>query len=274
MTLSDILKEKGIEDFSAIPLEHCLVGNRRLYDSLPRGCYAVFMLFPYYVENKNCRLAAFAAVPDYHLFAKELFSELEEYVKNKYGVFARGFTDHSPLNERDGAAKCSLGIIGRHGLLISRKYSSFVCIGELVCTLTEAQLGAEGITVGCNDIAYCEDCRICIASCPAGCADGDKSLCISAITQKKGELTDPETDAVRRSGSIWGCDRCQLSCPHTQNAIKNGTIYTPIQFFKENVITGDENDVESLSDEEYKKYTFSYRKRNVMQRNIDIIRRK
>ena len=31
-------------------------------------------------------------------------------------------------------------------------------------------------------------------------------------------------------------------------------------------------EIEALTDEEYSRYTFSYRKRNVMQRNIDIIK--
>ncbi len=272
MRLADILREKGIEDFCAVSVADCLVGNERLYSQLPKGCFAVFMLFPYYPTEKNSRLAAFAAVPDYHLFARELFSELEEYIKGKYGVFARGFTDHSPLEERDAAAKCALGVIGRHGLLINEKYSSFICIGELICALSEKELADEGIQVKNEEIKYCEGCGKCLERCPAGCADGDKSNCISAITQKKGELTDIEAEAIRKSGSIWGCDRCQLACPYTERAIKNGTVYSRIPFFGENILLGNEDAVEALGDEEYRRYTFSYRKRNVMMRNIEIIR--
>ena len=273
MKLSDILKEKGIETFGAISVESCLPCNMRLYQSLPRNCYAVFMLFPYYCENKNSRLAAFASVPDYHRFSKELFWELEEYITSKYeGAFARGFADHSPLDERDGAAKCGLGIIGRHGLLISEKHSSFICIGEFICSLSENQLADEGIEINCHDIQYCENCGKCVAACPGKCADGDKSTCISAINQKKGQLTDKEIVALKNSGSVWGCDVCQLACPYTDKAKKEGTLYSKIPFFTENVLTGDEKELESLTDEQYALYTFSYRKRNVMQRNIDIIK--
>ncbi len=273
MSIAEILKSKGIESFAAIAVKDCLPCNMRLYDGIPKDGYAVFMLFPYYCENKNSRLAAFASVPDYHLFSRELFIELQEYIKGKYGeVFARGFADHSPLDERDGAAKCGLGIIGRHGLLISEKHSSFVCIGEFVCALSDSQLEAEGIEVRCGEIKYCEDCGKCLKACPSQCADGDKSRCISAINQKKGELSEEEKDALRKSGSIWGCDVCQLSCPHTERAKKAGTLYSKIPFFTQNVIVGDESDIEALTDEEYSRYTFSYRKRNVMQRNIDIIK--
>lgn len=272
MILADILRNKGIDYFAAVRVDCCDVGNERLHAQLPCGAYAVFMLFPYYVSRKNSRLAAFAAVPDYHLFGRELFTVLEEYISSKYGVFAKGFTDHSPLEERSGAARCGLGIIGRHGLLINEKYSSFVCIGELICSLGEEELREEGVEVRCDDIGYCEGCGICVRNCPGRCADGDKSLCISAITQKKGELTQAEADAVYRSGSVWGCDVCQLSCPYTERAKLAGTLETGIPYFCENVIMGDETDLEKLSNEDYKKYTFSYRKRNVMQRNIDIVR--
>ena len=273
MSLAEFLKSKAVESFAAIKVENCLPCNMRLYNELPEGCYAVFMLFPYYPKNKNSRLAAFASVPDYHLFSRELFSQMAEYINEKYpGSYARGFADHSPLDERDGAAKCSLGIIGCHGLLISEKYSSFICIGEFICSLTEDELISEGIEIRNEEIKYCENCGKCVEACPGKCADGDKSTCISAINQKKGVLTEAETEAIRQSGSIWGCDVCQNACPHTYRAMKEGTLYSTIPFFTENALTGDEKTVEALTDEEYSRYTFSYRKRNVMQRNIDIIK--
>ena len=161
MNLSEILKTKGIESFAAIKVENCIPCNMRLYNELPQVCYAVFMLFPYYPKNKNSRLAAFASVPDYHLFSRELFSLLTQYINEKYpDSYARGFADHSPLDERDGAAKCGLGKIGRHGLLISEKYSSFICIGEFICSLSEKELASEGIEVRNEKIKYCENCGI------------------------------------------------------------------------------------------------------------------
>lgn len=265
---AEILKKWGIEYFGALPVSACKMGNERLYSQIPENAYAVFCLFPYYTKNHNCRLASFAAAPDYHIFARKLFSEIEEHVKGKYGdVFCRGYADHSPLEERCGAALSGLGIIGRHGLLINEKYSSFVCIGELVCSLTEDELVSEGIPVGIHEIRFCEDCGLCASACPGKCIMGDKSTCLSAISQKKGELTETEAAALRESGVVWGCDVCQLSCPHSRD-----TAETPIEFFRENVIVGDFAEIEDLTDEEYKNYTFSYRKRNVMARNIKIVK--
>ena len=265
---AEILKKWGIEYFGALPVSACKAGNERLYSQIPENAYAVFCLFPYYTENHNRRLASFAAAPDYHIFAKKVFSEIEEHVKAKCGdVFCRGYADHSPLEERHGAAAAGLGIIGRHGLLINEKYSSFVCIGELVCTLTKEELEGEGIPIGVHGLLYCEDCGLCALACPSKCIMGDKSTCLSAISQKKGELTESESEDLRKSGVVWGCDVCQLACPHSSHITE-----TPIEFFRENVLQGGFEEIERLSDGEYKNYTFSYRKRNVMTRNINIVR--
>ncbi|MBQ8474189.1 MAG: epoxyqueuosine reductase [Clostridia bacterium] len=270
--LGKILENMGVDTYAAIPVSLCRPCNMRLYSALPCGLYAVFMLFPYRCEKKNSRLAAFASVPDYHVFAKSVFTQLEEYIVDKYdGAYAKGFADHSPLDEKHGAASCGLGIIGRHGLLISEKYSSFVCIGEFICSLTENELRAEGIPTVVSEIKGCENCGKCISACPSGCVEGSKETCVSAVTQKKGELTESERALIRQVGCAWGCDICQNACPHTKRAEKTGTLYTKIPYFCENNIEGDEKDIIALSDEDYKKYTFSYRKRNVMMRNIEII---
>ena len=48
------------------------------------------------------------------------------------GAIFCGFSDHSPIDERDTAAKGGLGVIGRNRLLINEEYSSFCFIGEII----------------------------------------------------------------------------------------------------------------------------------------------
>ena len=70
---------------------------------------------------------------------------------------------------------------------------------------------------------------------------------------------------------VWGCDVCALACPVTKIAMKNGTLKTDIPYFTEGRLgTVDEGLISSMSDEEYKRYSFSWRKREVMIRNIRI----
>ena len=266
--LRDILEKLKIEYFGAVPVSLCHAGNERLYKSVPEGAYAVFMLFPYYVE-KTKGLAKFAAVPDYHAFAKTVFGECEKYLTDKYPArFIRGFADHSPLAEADGACRAGLGIMGEHGLLINEKYASFVCIGEIICTLTADELHSEGIPLGDGKIRRCEGCSACRAACPALCCGTDsREGCVSALTQKKQPLREDETIMVHRVGYTWGCDRCTLACPHNAGAEE-----TPIGYFRDGAITGDAYDAISRMDPDtFMRYPFSWRKKDVILRNFSIV---
>lgn len=271
--IRDILEKHKIFHFAAVPSSVCSAANRRLYDGIPEGCSVIFALFPYYTMPDPYPLSRFAAVRDYHSFAENVFCEVCGYICEKYpDAYARGFSDHSPFCERDGAAAAGLGIVGEHGLLINREHSSFVFIGEVVTSLDLMQLTAEGIDCGDGEISFCEKCGACAAACPGGCAgEARRDTCASAINQKKGELSDSEIAVMQKSGYIWGCDVCQNVCPHTVKAVHDGTIQTPIEFFKHNTLSGDVGEILDLTDEEYKSYPFSWRKREIMIRNIKIL---
>ncbi len=273
--ISDIFEKHNILCFAAVDAAVCSPANRRLYDGLPSGCNVVFVLFPYYTDPDPYPLSRFAAVRDYHSLAEIVFGEVCSYITEKYsGAFARGFADHSPFCERDGAAAAGLGIVGKNGLLINPRYSSFVCIGEVVTDLSAAQLADEGIGFGDGKIMCCESCGACTAACPGGCAGSSRrDTCASAVNQKKGELGDGEIAVMRRGGYIWGCDVCQNVCPHTKSAVRAGTIETPIEFFRSGRLDGSAESVLLLTDEEYKSYPFSWRKREIMKRNIDLMRK-
>jgi hypothetical protein len=78
--------------------------------------------------------------------------------------------------------------------------------------------------------------------------------CLSALTQKKGELTDIEAAHMVAYGSAWGCDICQEACPHTKRARQSGTIYSKIKFFNENntpYLTS--GDIDNMTDEQFLK---------------------
>lgn len=269
--LCDILRNEKIEYFAYVPFDACRPGNTRLYSQTPEDSFAVFMLFPYYVENTAPGLSKFSAVYDYHGFAKALYEKCEKYLCEKYPMrFSRGYTDHSPFAEVDGACKAGLGVIGRNSLLINEKYASFVCIGELVTTLTKEELETEGISCGPLTLSYCEDCGACIRACPAHCCGkSDREECISAVTQKKHALTHEEEQAILLSGSVWGCDVCALACPHLT------PVETPILWFRESAIRENAPAViKDMDEETFKKYPFSWRKKEVILRNCEILKEK
>ena len=103
-------------------------------------------------------------------------------------------------------------------------------------------------------------------SCPVGC---DKHGCLSAITQKKGDLTEAEKELILANGSAWGCDICQKICPHTQKALKSDSIYSNIPFFSEKRTSRlTYQMVEEMSEDEFKERAYSWRGKGVLLRNL------
>lgn len=273
--IRDILQKFNIDLFAFIPASLCRAANERLFGAVPENASVVFMAIPYYCGDADKKLSAYGAVYDYHGFAKELFSSLEAYINEKYpNSFARGFADHSPYLECEGAARAGLGIIGKNSLLITEKYSSYVFIAELVTTLSAEELKNEGIPEGDGILRTCEDCGSCVKACPSGCAGSkDRNLCVSHLTQKKGELSEKEISLIKKGGSIWGCDACQSACPHTKKALKNGTLKTSIPYFADSYL-GDSpiEKIEKMDDMTFSLYPFAWRKRPTIERNIRIFK--
>lgn len=262
--LSSFLKKELIDCYAPIPLSACRIVKPYLLEraGIQSGT-VVMMAIPYF--SPACRdpernVSAYAVSRDYHLFYKNLFERLlsalqTRYPQNKFAAFA----DHSPIDELEAAAKAGLGIIGKNHLLITKKYSSYVFLGELITDME--------ITCDSNPIEECENCGKCMSLCPAAECGG----CLSALTQKKGTLTEDEKNCILKFGSLWGCDICQQVCPHTQKALLSGSIETPIPFFKENTISHlSVEAVEAMSDEDFLQRAYSWRGRDTILRNLKL----
>jgi epoxyqueuosine reductase QueG len=93
--------------------------------------------------------------------------------------------------------------------------------------------------------------------------------CMSAITQKKGELGDSEENLIRKYKCAWGCDICQDVCPITVRQKMSGEIYTSVPFFCESItphLTPEA--VSSMSEAEFEQRAYSWRGRGVILRNL------
>ena len=170
------------------------------------------------------------------------------------------FADNSPIDERHAAALCGLGMLGDNGLLITEKYSSYVFLGEII---TDYPIESEA-----QEIKHCLKCGKCQLACPMG-SIGE---CLSSLTQKKGELSDTDSSAIRKYSCAWGCDICQEVCPYTIRAKRTGSIYTNVDFFKEELIPVLTSEMlQSMSDEDFSQRAYSWRGRNTILRNLRII---
>ena len=256
------LKNENIDLVSSISLNECVIKRPYLLEKVGISQGSVIIFAVPYLTCASCEkrnVSSYAVSRDYHLFFKQLFdnilSELKErYPKNKFAAF----TDHSPIDEIKSAAMSGLGVVGKNHLLITEKYSSYVFLGEII---TDATLSSNT-----DEIKYCAGCNSCIRACPV---KTDISLCLSSLTQKKGELSESEKELIKKSGCVWGCDICQEVCPYTKKAIKNNTIYSTVDYFNQDLmpyITSD--DINVLSDSEFMQRAYSWRGRDTVLRNL------
>lgn len=267
----DFLRQNGVLQYASLPFSECRVTKPYLVEKIkgfvPQS--VLMLLIPYYAgEAEN--LSVYAASRDYHLFMKDLLSGLSNALASEFrGYSFYGFSDHSPIDEREAASKAGLGVIGENGLLITERYSSFVFIAEIVSDIFPEALG----TVSVFEVRHCFGCGACKKACPTGILRGEGDACLSALTQKKGALTEAEADIIKKCGSAWGCDVCQNVCPYTEKAKRSGSIMTEIPFFYEKRIERLTLDgVCGMTDEEFDERAFSWRGRATLLRNLEILK--
>lgn len=264
--LLNFLQKKNIDLVGVLPLSACRVTRPYLLERAKIQGGTVFMLaIPYYTsacEDKSRCISAYAVSRDYHLFFEELYDELLPYLAEKYpnNSFA-AFADHSPISELHAAVRAGLGVIGKNGLLLTQKYGSYVFLGEII---TDMEIPCE-----VKEVKFCEDCGACSSACPS--VVSEKSLCLSALSQKKGTLSPEEQNILRSTNTVWGCDRCQECCPYNLRAKKAGTIWSPIPFYNENTLAAPTaEDIENMSDTDFSARAYSWRGKETILRNLKI----
>lgn len=259
--LSQLLGDEGIRLCRPVPLDACRIVRPYLLEKSGISNGTVFLFaIPYYSPQTDSNLSAYAVPRDYHAFLSGLADKLlpllrRKYPENRFALFG----DHSPIDELHAGAISGLGILGRNRMLITEAYASFVFLAEVI---TDYKYDCQA-----SEVRYCEDCGKCRDACTFLCrGDGE---CLSALSQKKGVLTEAELDTLYRGGSVWGCDRCQLACPHTKKAFRNGTVYTEIPYFLEQTIPHLTSDcVREMTDEEFRNRAFAWRGRDTILRNL------
>lgn len=257
--ITKIFKSEGIENVGILPIEECEIINERIFPQDVKS--AILFSIPYRsVKNySEDGFSEYARIYDYHKFSKELYDRIIGYMKNETGYEFFGFCDHSPINEKLAIAKCGFGVIGRNSLFIDNKYGSFVFIGSLLTNMSCNKNAAK--------ISPCINCKKCIEACPNNAIQEigiDRTKCLSNISQKKNK-SDEEKALLKKHNIVWGCDICQKVCPYNENAE-----ISPIEKFKHTRIERiDKEYVDSLNDEEFNKFAFSYKGRKIVNDNIE-----
>ena len=261
----------------AIPLSYCKMAKGYLLDKagIPVEGTAILFAVPYVmtedVENPTRNVSLYAVPRDYHgymqMLSETLLPELvESFPTHRFALFA----DHSPIREVDAAARAGLGVLGLNGLLITPAYGSFVFLGEIITDADYETVTDRSIPDFPAQPPLCEGCGACLAACPADCGGSEREGCLSALTQKKGALTEDEITAITRGGLVWGCDACQLACPHNRRVIRE-EVDTPVPYFREGrLIHLDTAVLDAMDDGEFANRAYAWRGRGVIRRNTEI----
>ena len=182
---------------------------------------------------------------DYHKVLKKKLKELLAYVKETIpDTRGRPFVDSAPVMEHAFARNAGLGWIGKHSLLISPEYGTYVFIGELII---DKELEYDEKEV--KDL--CGNCRICIDECPTHAIQHghivDANKCISYLTiENKDKI--PEKFKNNFYNRVFGCDICQEVCPWNRKLTEHSIDdFMP----REEMINMSEEEWKSLDEEKF-----------------------
>lgn len=157
------------------------------------------------------QFAAYALGQDYHDIVK---SRLHALAARLNTTTYRAFCDTAPVLERYWAAQAGLGWLGRNHQLIIPHAGSMFFLGEL---FLDIELDYDKPMP-----SRCGTCHACIDACPTGalCSDGTfrSSSCLSYLTIENRSNIPPE-HADKMGNTVYGCDRCQDTCPHNRFAM-------------------------------------------------------
>jgi epoxyqueuosine reductase len=159
-------------------------------------------------ERTVGNISAYARNRDYHDIIKGRLKELAGLLAQRAGADVKVFVDTAPLMEKPLAEAAGLGWQGKHSVLVSRQFGSWLFLGAILTTL---ELPADQPTP-----ESCGSCTRCLDICPTNAfpapfrLDARKCLAYYSV-EHKGPI--PRQFRRPMGNRIYGCDDCLAVCP-------------------------------------------------------------
>jgi epoxyqueuosine reductase len=161
------------------------------------------------LEHKSLgNISVYARGRDYHEIIKGKLKDLAGLLARRSGAEVKVFVDTAPLMEKPLAEAAGIGWQGKHTVMVSRQFGSWLFLGAI---LTSAELPASK-----PHPESCGSCRKCLDICPTDAFPApfrlDARRCLAYLTV---EHQGPIPRAFRRpmGNRIFGCDDCLAVCP-------------------------------------------------------------
>jgi epoxyqueuosine reductase len=153
-------------------------------------------------------ISVYARGRDYHLVMKKRLKAFGRWVSETHHCDVKVFVDTAPVMEKPIAMRAGLGWIGKHTNLVSRRFGSWLFLGEVFTTLD--------LPPDAPELDHCGSCDRCLRACPTGALPEPYRIeprrCISYLTiEHKGPVDEDLKSAM--GNRIYGCDDCLAVCP-------------------------------------------------------------
>jgi epoxyqueuosine reductase len=157
---------------------------------------------------KRGAVSVYAGNRDYHDVLKGMLKHLGQFIVSRFGAGVKVFVDTAPVMEKPLAERAGLGWQGKHTNLVSRRFGSWLFLGEIYTTLE--------IPPDPPHPDRCGSCSRCLSVCPTDAFPApyrlDATRCISYLTiEHRGPV--PEALRPKLGNRIYGCDDCLAVCP-------------------------------------------------------------
>lgn len=162
-------------------------------------------------DSSLAYVSQYALGRDYHKVLRKRLKDYAEKISDLAGQHHyRPFVDSAPIMERQLAVQSGMGWQGKNTLLLAPGTGSWFFLGEL---FTDLELPHDLPTTA----EHCGSCERCLIACPTDAFVSENLLdarkCISYLTiEHKGAI--PVELRSLMGNRIYGCDDCQLVCPH------------------------------------------------------------
>ena len=153
-------------------------------------------------------ISVYAQGRDYHGVLKTRLKAFGRWLTETHTCDARVFVDTAPVMEKPIAQRAGLGWIGKHTNLVSRRFGSWLFLGEVFTTLE--------LPPDAPEVDHCGTCDRCLRACPTGALPApyriDPTRCISYLTIEHARSIDAALED-RMGNRVYGCDDCLAVCP-------------------------------------------------------------
>ena len=164
-------------------------------------------------EKEYGKISRYGWGRDYHKVMTRKLKQFSRWLQNQgEGIKTRYYADTGAVQDKAWAQRAGIGWIAKNSNLITRKYGSWVFLGEILTNVS--------IEPDKPHTSHCGTCTRCLEACPTQAITKpfvvDANRCIAYHTIENRAEKLPESITKKMSGWVAGCDICQDVCPWNQ----------------------------------------------------------